>query len=96
MKWNDLITKYTKTIKGVVPIVTPIIFVLACITFYFMNNALLGSFLLIIFIVFNITNYVVKETEEDNIAKITERVEQEIKNNIMNLISPVALIRESR
>lgn len=95
MKWNDLITKYTKTIKGVLPIITPIIFVLACITFYFMNNALPGSLLLIIFIVFNITNYVVKETEEDSIAKITERVEQEIKNNIMNLIYPVALIRES-
>ena len=55
-----------------------------------MNNALLGSLLLIIFIVFNITDYVVKETEEDNIAKITERVEQEIKNNINNLIYPVA------
>ena len=47
MKWNDLIAKYQRAIKGVLPIITPIIFVLACITFYFMNNAYLALFYLL-------------------------------------------------
>ena len=91
MKWKELFEKRLDLIK---PIITPIMFVGACIGFYYIKSTLLGTLLLIIFIAFTVSEYMNRE-EEDNIEKIIEIINKDIENNILNLIFPVALIKES-
>ena len=91
MKWKELFEKRLELIK---PIITPIMFVGACIGFYYIKSTLLGTLLLIIFIAFTVSEYMNRE-EEDNIEKIIEIINKDIENNILNLIFPVALIKES-
>lgn len=92
MKWKELFEKRLELIK---PIITPIMFVGACIGFYYIKSTLLGTLLLIIFIAFTVSEYMNREEEEDNIEKIIEIINKDIENNILNLIFPVALIKES-
>ncbi|WP_288222409.1 DHH family phosphoesterase [uncultured Clostridium sp.] len=92
MKWKELFEKRHELIK---PIITPIIFVLACIGFYFLKSAILGTFLLVIFIIFTISEYRSKENEEDNIERVREIINNDISNNIFNLIFPLTIIKES-
>ena len=92
MKWKELFEKRLDLIK---PIITPIMFVGACIGFYYIKSTLLGTLLLIIFIAFTVSEYMNREEEEDNIEKIIEIINKDIENNILNLIFPVALIKES-
>lgn len=92
MKWKEL---YKKRFKNIKPIVTPIIFVAACIALYYIKSIFLGSFLLIIFILFTISEYLNKEEAEDNVEKIKEKILKDIDNNIFNLIFPLAIIKES-
>ena len=92
MKWKEL---YKKRFNNIKPIVTPIIFVAACIALYYIKSIFLGSFLLIIFILFTISEYLNKEEAEDNVEKIKETILKDIDNNIFNLIFPLAIIKES-
>lgn len=92
MKWKELFEKRLDLIK---PIITPIMFVGACIGFYYIKSTLLGTLLLIIFIAFTVSEYMNREEEEDNVEKIIEIINKDIENNILNLIFPVALIKES-
>lgn len=92
MIWKDLIRK---RLKDFMPIITPLIFVGACLGFYYIKSTLLGTILLIIFIIFNVSEYMVREKGEDSIEKIKESIDNEINKNILNLIFPVALIKES-
>ncbi|GAA0086769.1 DHH family phosphoesterase [Clostridium sp. CTA-7] len=92
MIWNDLIKKRLKTIMA---IITPLMFVGACIGFYYIKSTLLGTILLLIFIIFNISEYMIKGKNEDHIEEIKENINRDISSNILNLIFPVALIKES-
>ncbi|MBS5308475.1 DHH family phosphoesterase [Clostridium sp.] len=92
MIWNDLIKTRLKSIK---PIITPLIFVGACIGFYYIKSTLLGSILLILFIIFRLSEYMVKGKSDDNIERIKENINRDINSNILNLIFPLALIKES-
>ena len=96
MKWNEL---YKKRFNNIKLIVTPIIFVVACIALYYIKSILLGSFLLVIFIIFTISEYLNKEevenNVENNVEKIKEKILKDIDNNIFNLIFPLAIIKES-
>lgn len=92
MKWKEL---YKKRFKNIKPIVTPIIFVAACIALYYIKSIFLGSFLLVIFIIFTISEYLSKEEVENNTEKIKETILKDIDNNIFNLIFPLAIIKES-
>ena len=92
MKWKEL---YKKRFKDIKPIVTPIIFVAACIALYYIKSIFLGSFLLVIFIIFTISEYLSKEEVENNTEKIKETILKDIDNNIFNLIFPLAIIKES-
>lgn len=92
MKWKELFEKRLDLIK---PIIAPIMFIGACIGFYYIKSTLLGTLLLIIFIAFTVSEYMNREEEEDNIEKILEIINKDIENNILNLIFPVALIKES-
>ena len=92
MEWKEL---YKKRFKNIKPIVTPILFVAACIALYYIQNIFLGSFLLFIFIIFTISEYLSKEEVENNTEKIKETILKDIDNNIFNLIFPLAIIKES-
>ena len=92
MEWKELFQKRFEEIK---PIITPIMFVGACIGFYYIKSTLLGTLLLIIFIAFTVSEYTNNEEEEDNIEKVREIINKDIDDNILNLIFPVALIKES-
>ncbi|MFU7516729.1 DHH family phosphoesterase [Clostridium sp. HCS.1] len=92
MKWKEL---YKKRFKNIKPIVTPIIFVAACIALYYIKSIFLGGFLLVIFIIFTISEYLSKEEVENNTEKIKETILKDIDNNIFNLIFPLAIIKES-
>ncbi|MGG7144963.1 DHH family phosphoesterase [Clostridium nigeriense] len=92
MEWKKLFEKGIEIIK---PIITPIMFIGACIGFYYIKSTLLGTLLLIIFIAFTISEYGNYEKEEDNIERVREIINKDIDDNILNLIFPVALIRES-
>ncbi|WP_460292869.1 DHH family phosphoesterase [Clostridium tertium] len=92
MIWNDLIKTRLKSIK---PIIIPLIFVGACIGFYYIKSTLLGSILLILFIIFSLSEYMVKGKSDDNIERIKENINRDINSNILNLIFPLALIKES-
>lgn len=92
MKIKELFEKRHELIK---PIITPTIFVLACIGFYYLKSTILGTFLLVIFILFSISEYRNKETEEENIEKIREQINNDISDNIFNLIFPLAIIKET-
>lgn len=92
MEWKELFEKRFKVIK---PIITPIMFVGACIGFYYIKSTFLGTFLLAIFIIFNISEYLNKEEVENNVEKVKEIILKDIDNNIFNLIFPLAIIKES-
>ncbi len=92
MKWKEL---YKKRLNNIKPIVTPFIFVAACIALYYIKSIFLGSFLLVIFIIFTVSEYLNKEEEENNVEKIKETILKDIDNNIFNLIFPLAIIKES-
>ncbi|WP_291651561.1 DHH family phosphoesterase [Clostridium sp.] len=92
MRWNDLIKRRLKSIR---PIITPLIFVGACVGFYYIKSTLLGSILLIIFIIFSLSEYMIKGKYDDNIERIKENINRDIDSNILNLIFPLALIKES-
>ena len=96
MEWKELFKNRLKDIK---PIVAPIIFVGACIGFYYIKNIFLGTFLLVIFIIFTIIEYLNKEkiesNIENNIEKVREIILKDIDNNIFNLIFPLAIIKET-
>lgn len=92
MKIKELFEKRNELIE---PIITPSIFVLACIGFYYLKSTILGTFLLVIFILFTISEYRNKQTEEDNIEQVREAINRDISDNIFNLIFPLAIIKET-
>ena len=100
MKWNEL---YKKRLNRIKSIVIPIIFVVACIALYYIKSIYLGSFLLVIFTIFIIADYLNKKKIENSLENNVEKIKEEIKekiikdidNNIFNLVFPLAIIKES-
>lgn len=84
-KWID------KRFKNILSILGNLIFIVACISF-FTNKNILGSILVFIFI---LTKYISYDKDEDYIEVIEKAINKNIENNILNLVSPVALIKES-
>lgn len=100
MKWNEL---YKKRLNRIKSIVIPIIFVVACIALYYIKSIYLGSFLLVLFTIFIIADYLNKKKIENSLENNVEKIKEEIKekiikdidNNIFNLVFPLAIIKES-
>ncbi|MDV4150807.1 DHH family phosphoesterase [Clostridium sp. AL.422] len=92
MEWKELFKKRFEMIR---PIITPIMFVGACIGFYYRKSIFLGTLLLAIFIIFTVSEYLNKEETQSNIEKVKEIILKDIDNNIFNLIFPLAIIKET-
>ena len=100
MKWKNLFKNRIELLESVI---TPIIFVIACISLYYLKSAFLGTILLIIYILINILKFFIRNTieesniEENNISieDLSNEINEYIKKNIFNLIFPVALIKEN-
>lgn len=96
MEWKEFLEKRLKIIR---PIITPVLFVVACIGFYYLKSAILGSILLCIFLLFSITEHLssIKEEEiiDEKVEQIKVDINENINSNIFNLIFPVAIIKES-
>lgn len=100
MKWKNVFKNRIELLESVI---TPIIFVIACISLYYLKSAFLGTILLIIYILINILKFFIRNTieesniEENNISieDLSNEINEYIKKNIFNLIFPVALIKEN-
>lgn len=96
MEWKEFLEERLKIIR---PIITPVLFVVACICFYYIKSAILGSILLCIFLLFSITEYLSSINEEESIDEKVEQIKvdinENINSNIFNLIFPVSIIKES-
>lgn len=77
------------------PVIAPTIFVISFIIVYFCQNIFLAILFLIIFISFSSIMYLNKRKNENKIDEIIEEINIQLKRNIMNLIYPIALIKEN-
>lgn len=75
-------------------ITAPIIFVITFIIVYFLQNIFLTILFLIAFISFSRIMYLNKRKNANRIDEIIEEINIQLKRNIMNLIYPIALIKE--
>ncbi|WP_300379747.1 DHH family phosphoesterase [Clostridium sp.] len=98
MKLNEIFKKSVKIIRNTNPIVTNFLFIGTCIGFYYIDSTFLGSILLVIFIIFTLVNNLnidkIKH-KEVNVNDLIYIINQDIDNNLMNLVYPVALVKES-
>lgn len=81
-----------KKLDNIKPMIIPLMFVGACISFYYIKSTLLGSILLIIFIIFSTTEYIGRNKYQDSIDELNININNSINQNIFSLIFPVALI----
>lgn len=77
------------------PVIAPTIFVISFIIVYFYQNIFLAILVLIAFISFSRIIYLNKRKNENKIDEIIEEINIQLKRNIMNLIYPIALIKEN-
>jgi len=77
------------------PVIAPTIFVVSFIIVYFYQNIFLAILFLIAFISFSRIIYLNKRKNENKIDEIIEEINIQLKRNIMNLIYPIALIKEN-
>jgi cyclic-di-AMP phosphodiesterase len=98
MKFNKILNKSIKNIRSINPIITNFLFAGTCIGFYYIDSAFLGSILLIMFIIVTLIsnlNLDKLEHKESNVKDIIYKINEDIDKNLMNLVYPVALIKES-
>ena len=98
MKFNKILNKSIKSIRRINPVITNFLFVGACVGFYYIDSTFLGSILLIIFIIVTLIsnlNLDKLEHKEINVKDIICKINEDIDKNLMNLVYPVALIKES-
>lgn len=84
-----------KELKNIKPMIIPIIFIGACISFYYMNNVVLGSILIIVYMVFNFNEINNKRKHKSSIEELKFNIDEAISENVLNLIFPLILINRS-
>ena len=97
MKFNKIFKKSIKKIRSINPIVINFLFIGTCIGFYYIDSAFLGSILLIMFIIITLINNIgidKFEHKENSVNDFIYKINEEIGKNLMNLVYPVALIKE--
>ncbi|GAB6168765.1 DHH family phosphoesterase [Clostridium carnis] len=92
MIWDNL---KNKKLKNISQIIVPLVFVVSCISFYYIKSALLGSILMAIYILFNLTEYIARNKNQEYIEEIKININDAINNNMLGLIFPVAIIKSN-
>ena len=98
MKFNKILKKGIKKIRGINLIVINFLFIGTCIGFYYIDSAFLGSILLIMFIIVTLINNIVIDKlklKDNSVNDFIYKINEEIDKNLMNLVYPVALIKEA-
>ena len=84
-----------KELKNIKPMIIPIIFIGACISFYYMNNVVLGSILIIVYMVVTFNEINNKRKHKSSIEELKFNIDEAISENVLNLIFPLILINRS-
>ncbi|MBU3109760.1 DHH family phosphoesterase [Clostridium gasigenes] len=84
-----------KELENIKPVITPIIFIGACISFYYIDNVFLGSILIVIYILFILSGVNNKRKHKSSIEELKFNIDEAISENMLNLIFPLVLINRA-
>lgn len=91
-----------KKLKEIKSMITPLMFVLSCVAFYYINSVLLGTILLIIFILFTIiensnshNDEVIDNNEVKHVEELRINIDESVNQNVFNLVFPMAIINKT-
>lgn len=91
-----------KKLKEIKSMITPLMFIFSCVSFYYVDSALLGTILLIIFILFTITEnsnkYIsedIEENEDKHVEELNINIDEAVNQNVFNLVFPMAIINKT-
>lgn len=84
-----------KELENIKPVITPIMFIGACISFYYIDNVFLGSILIVIYILFILSGVNNKRKHKSSIEELKFNIDKAISENMLNLIFPLVLINRA-
>lgn len=84
-----------KELENIKPVITPIMFIGACISFYYIDNVFLGSILIVIYILFILSGVNNKRKHKSSIEELKFNINEAISENMLNLIFPLVLINRA-
>ena len=84
-----------KELENIKPVIIPIMFLGACISFYYIDNVFLGSILIIIYVFFILSEFYNKHKNKKSIEKLKLSIDEAISDNMLNLVFPLVLINRS-
>ncbi|MBU3090076.1 DHH family phosphoesterase [Clostridium gasigenes] len=84
-----------KELENIKPVITPIMFIGACISFYYIDNVFLGSILIVIYILFILSGVNNKRKHKSSIEELKFNIDEAISENMLNLIFPLVLINRA-
>lgn len=84
-----------KKLNKIKPIAIPLLFILACISFYYLDSKLLGSILIIIYLIYSIREFILIKNTESSEDDLKISIIEAVNNNIFNLVYPLAIITEN-
>lgn len=84
-----------KELENITPVIIPIMFLGACISFYYIDSIFLGSILIVIYILFALSEINNKRKHNSSIDELKFNVDEAISENMLNLIFPLVLINRA-
>ena len=82
-------------LKNIKPMIIPIMFLGACISFYYIDNVFLGYILIVIYILFVLNEINNKRKHKSSIEELKLNIDEAISENMLNLIFPLVLINRA-
>lgn len=81
-----------KWIKDIKPVIIPIIFIGAFLSFYYIDNIFLGYVVIAIYVIFILVENNSKRKQKSSMEELKFNFEETISHNMLNLIYPLILI----
>lgn len=81
-----------KWIQYIKPVIIPIIFIGAFLSFYYVDNVFLGYVVIAIYLIFILAQSNSKRKQKGSIEELKFNIEEAISDNMLNLIYPLILI----
>lgn len=83
-----------KELENIKQVIVPIMFLGACISFYYFDSVFLGSILIIIYILFILSENNKSRKHKNSIEELKFNVDEAISENMLNLAFPLILINQ--